>query len=174
MKRSFCHLFVVGIAVLGLSWASDAAAQSPADAKRTLKAQKLFYMEPGMIEVELRAMRGTLMMTGYVATDEKLKKADELAEDVKGIKDIRNRIRVREPDVASAPDETLSTKIDKAIEEDEALARAKAKGKLEITVSEGNVTAKGKVPGWDVAQTLVSEIRKVGGVQTFNFKNLKY
>ena len=174
MKRPFRHLVVLGIAALGMSWASEAAAQSPADAKRTLKAQKLFYMEPGMIEVELRAMKGTLMMTGYVKTDEKLKKADELAEDVKGIKDIRNRIRVREPDVASAPDEIISSKIDKAIEEDEVLARVKAKGKLEISVSEGNVTAKGKLPGWDVAQTLVSEIRKVGGVRTFNFKNLKY
>ena len=174
MKRPFRHLVVLGIAALGMSWASEAAAQSPADAKRTLKAQKLFYMEPGMIEVELRAMKGTLMMTGYVKTDEKLKKADELAEDVKGIKDIRNRIRVREPDVASAPDEIISSKIDKAIEEDEVLARVKAKGKLEISVSEGNVTAKGKLPGWDVAQTLVNEIRKVGGVRTFNFKNLKY
>ncbi len=174
MKRLFRHLLVLGIAALGLSWAPDAGAQSPADAKRTLKAQKIFYMEPGMIEVELRAMKGTLMMTGYVKTDEKLKKADELAEDVKGIKDIRNRIRVREPDVASAPDEIISSKIDKAIEEDEVLARVKAKGKLEISVSEGNVTAKGKLPGWDVAQTLVNEIRKVGGVQTFNFKDLKY
>ena len=157
-----------------LSWASGAVAQSTADGKRTLKAEKIFYKEPGMIEVTLRAMRGTLMMTGYVATQENLKKADELAEKVKGIKDIRNRIRVRDPEVASAGDDIITAKIDKAIEEDEDLARAKAKGKLEIEVSEGNVVAKGKLPGWDIAQTLVKDIKKIGGVKTLNLDDLKY
>lgn len=159
---------------MALSWASGAVAQSTADGKRTLKAEKIFYKEPGMIEVTLRAMRGTLMMTGYVATEENLKKADELAEKVKGVKDIRNRIRVRDPEVASAGDDIITAKIDKAIEEDEDLARAKAKGKLEIEVSEGNVAAKGKLPGWDIAQTLVNDIKKIGGVKTLNLDDLKY
>ena len=159
---------------MALSWASGAVAQSTADGKRTLKAEKIFYKEPGMIEVTLRAMRGTLMMTGYVATEENLKKADELAEKVKGIKDIRNRIRVRDPEVASAGDDIITAKIDKAIEDDEDLARAKAKGKLEIEVSEGNVVAKGKLPGWDIAQTLVNDIKKIGGVKTLNLDKLKY
>lgn len=174
MNRPFRYVISLGLAVLALSWASGAVAQSTADGKRTLKAEKIFYKEPGMIEVTLRAMRGTLMMTGYVATDENLKKADELAEKVKGIKDIRNRIRVREPEVASAGDDIITAKIDKAIEEDEDLARAKAKGKLEIEVSEGNVVAKGKLPGWDIAQTLVNDIKKIGGVKTLNLDDLKY
>jgi osmotically-inducible protein OsmY len=174
MNRPFRYVISLGLAVLALSWASGAVAQSTADGKRTLKAEKIFYKEPGMIEVTLRAMRGTLMMTGYVATDENLKKADELAEKVKGIKDIRNRIRVRDPEVASAGDDTITAKIDKAIEEDEDLARAKAKGKLEIEVSEGNVVAKGKLPGWDIAQTLVNDIKKIGGVKTLNLDDLKY
>ncbi len=174
MNRPFRYVISLGLAVLALSWASGAVAQSTADGKRTLKAEKIFYKEPGMIEVTLRAMRGTLMMTGYVATDENLKKADELAEKVKGIKDIRNRIRVREPEVASAGDDIITAKIDKAIEEDEDLARAKAKGKLKIEVSEGNVVAKGKLPGWDIAQTLVKDIKKIGGVKTLNLDDLKY
>ena len=174
MNRPFRYVISLGLAVLALSWASGAVAQSTADGKRTLKAEKIFYKEPGMIEVTLRAMRGTLMMTGYVATQENLKKADELAEKVKGIKDIRNRIRVRDPEVASAGDDIITAKIDKAIEEDEDLARAKAKGKLEIEVSEGNVVAKGKLPGWDIAQTLVKDIKKIGGVKTLNLDDLKY
>ena len=174
MKRPFRYVISLGLAVLALSWASGAVAQSTADGKRTLKAEKIFYKEPGMIEVTLRAMRGTLMMTGYVATQENLKKADELAEKVKGIKDIRNRIRVRDPEVASAGDDIITAKIDKAIEEDDDLARAKAKGKLEIEVSEGNVVAKGKLPGWDIAQTLVKDIKKIGGVKTLNLDDLKY
>jgi osmotically-inducible protein OsmY len=174
MNRPFRYVISLGLAMLVLSWASGAVAQSTADGKRTLKAEKIFYKESGMIEVTLRAMRGTLMMTGYVATDENLKKADELAEKVKGIKDIRNRIRVRDPEVASAGDDTITAKIDKAIEDDEDLARAKAKGKLEIEVSEGNVVAKGKLPGWDIAQTLVNDIKKIGGVKTLNLDDLKY
>ena len=174
MNRPFRYVISLGLTVLVLSWASGAVAQSTADGKRTLKAEKIFYKEPGMIEVTLRAMRGTLMMTGYVATDENLKKADELAEKVKGIKDIRNRIRVRDPEVASAGDDIITAKIDKAIEDDEDLARAKAKGKLKIEVSEGNVVAKGKLPGWDIAQTLVKDIKKIGGVKTLNLDDLKY
>ena len=174
MNRPFRYVISLGLVVLALSWASGAVAQSTADGKRTLKAEKIFYKEPGMIEVTLRAMRGTLMMTGYVATEENLKKADELAEKVKGIKDIRNRIRVRDPEVASAGDDIITAKIDKAIEDDEDLSRAKAKGKLEITVSEGNVAAKGKLPGWDIAQTLVNDIKKIGGVKTLNLDKLKY
>ncbi len=173
-NRPFHHLVALTLAALVLSWTTAAVAQSSADGKRTLKAEKIFYKEPGMIEVTLRAMRGTLMMTGYVATEEKLKKADELAKEVKGIKDIRNRIRVRDPDVASAPDEVLIKKIDKAIEEDEDLARTKAKGKLTVKVSDGNVTVEGKLPGWDVAQSFVNNIKKIGGVKSLNIEKLKY
>ncbi len=174
MSRPFRHLVSLTLAAVVLSWATGAVAQSTADGKRTLKAEKIFYKEPGMIEVTLRAMRGTLMMTGYVSTEETLKQADELAKEVKGIKDIRNRIRVREPDVAAAPDDVIMKKIDKAIEEDELLARTKAKGKLTVEVKEGNVTVEGKLAGWDVAQTFVNDIKKIGGVRTLNIDKLKY
>ena len=167
-NRPFHHLVALTLAALVLSWTTAAIAQSTADGKRTLKAEKIFYKEPGMMEVTVRAMRGTLMMTGYVATD------DELAKEVKGIKDIRNRIRVREPDVASAPDDVIIKKIDKAIEEDEDLARTKAKGKLKVEVSDGNVTVEGKLPGWDVAQSFVNDIKKIGGVKSLNIEKLKY
>ncbi|MFQ5513876.1 MAG: BON domain-containing protein [Myxococcota bacterium] len=174
MNLSIRHLLVFGLALAALGWSAEAAAQSTADGKRTLKAEKIFYKNPGMIEIEVRAMRGTLMMTGYVPTEEHLKKADELAQKVRGIKDIRNRIRVREPDVASGGDEAIQIKIDKAIEEDEDLAKAKAKGKLEVTVAEGNVTVKGKVTDWTVAQSLVNDIKRIPGVRTLDLDKLKY
>lgn len=174
MNRKFRHSISLALALVALGWASGAIAQSTADGKRTLKAEKLFYKQAGMMEVTLRAMRGTLMMTGYVALDELLKKADELASKVKGIKDIRNRIRVREPDVASAPDDHIAAKLKEAIEEDEDLARADAKGKLNIEIKDGHVTVKGKVTDWIVAQTFVNEVKKVGGVRSLNFDKLKY
>jgi osmotically-inducible protein OsmY len=174
MNRSVSRLLAFSLAALALVWTAEAFAQSTADGKRTLKAEKKFYKEPGLIEVEVRAMRGTLMMTGYVPEDALLKKADELAQDVKGVKDIRNRIRVREPEVAAGGDEEIQAKIDKAIDEDEDLTKAKAKGKLDIAISDGNVTATGKVIDWTAAQTLVNEIKKIPGVKTLNFDKLKY
>ena len=174
MNRSVTRLLTVCLALVALSWSADALAQSAADGKRTLKAQKLFYKKPGMIEVEVRAMRATLMMTGYVPTEELLKEADELADKIKGIKDIRNRIRVRDPDVASGGDDVLQTKIDEAIEEDEDLSKSKAKGKLEIAIADGNVTVEGRVSDWTVAQTLISDIKRIPGVKTLNFDKLKY
>ncbi len=174
MNRSLRHLIASALAVVALGWSADVLAQSTADGKRTLKAEKVFYKEPGMIEVKVRAMRGTLMMTGYVPTDEHLKKADELAAKLKGIKDIRNRITVRPPEVASGGDEIIVAKLDEAIEQDEDLAKAKAKGQLELAVSDGNVTASGKVQDWSVAQTLINDIKKVAGVKTLNFDKLRY
>ena len=174
MNRSFGHLFVFGLIVVALGWTADVSAQSTADGKRTLKAEKVFYKVPGMIEVETRAMRGTLMMTGYVPSEELLKKADELAQKVKGIKDIRNRIRVREPEVGAGGDEAILAKIDKAVEEDEDMSKAKAKGKLDIAISDGNVTVTGKVPDWTVAQALVNDVKRVPGVKTLDFDKLRY
>jgi osmotically-inducible protein OsmY len=174
MNRSFGHLLVFSLITLALSWTADVYAQSTADGKRTLKAEKIFYKVPGMIEVETRAMRGTLMMTGYVPTEDMLKKADELAQKVKGIKDIRNRIRVRDPEVAAGGDEAIMAKIDKAVAEDEDMSKAKAKGKLDIAISDGNVTVEGKVPDWTVAQALVNDIKKIPGVKTLDFDKLKY
>ncbi len=174
MNRSLRYLLVFSLATAVLGLGFDAAAQSTADGKRTLKAEKIFYKTPGLIEVEVRAMRGTLMMTGYVPTEELLKKADELAQDVRGVKDIRNRIRVREPDVGAGGDAAILERIDQAIEDDQDLSKAKAKGKLEIEVNEGNVTAKGKVTDWTVAQSLVNDIKKIAGVKTLDFTKLKY
>jgi osmotically-inducible protein OsmY len=171
MFRSFLAL-AIAVAAFGL--ATDVQAQSTGDAKRALKAQKLFYKEPGLIEVDVRAMRTTLMMTGYVPTEELKAKCDELAKGIRGIKDIRNRIRVREPEVSEKTDEELMAHINKRIDQDEELLREKEKGKFEVTVTDKNVVIKGKLKDWSLAGSLLSIVRDARGVQTIDFTKLKY
>ena len=134
----------------------------------------LTHEEPGLIEVDVRAMRTTLMMTGYVATQELKDQCDELAKNIRGIKDIRNRINVREPDVAAATDEELKKKIDDKIENDPELARAREKGLFDIQIQDANVTIKGKLKDWSLAGSLLGAVRDSRGVKTINFDKLKY
>ena len=174
MTGVFRSILALGLAVAALGFATDSFAQSTGDAKRALKAQKMFYKEPGLIEVDIRAMRTTLMMTGYVPTEEKKAQCDELAKKIRGIKDIRNRIRVREPDVAAATDEELMKKITDRIDQDEELAREKEKGRFDLTINDGNVVLKGKVKDWSLAGSLVGAVKDARGVKTIDFTKLKY
>lgn len=176
MKPSFRALVTLGLALAGLLAAPVALAQSPADAKRTLKAWELFYGEPGYIEVDVRYMRGTLLMTGYVPTQEGVTKADELAQKLKGVKEVRNRIRTREPDVAGAKatcDEIMA-KLIKYVDEDEDLSRTKAKGNLELSCADRNITVKGKLGDYSEASQIINEVRKTIGVNTILFADLAY
>lgn len=173
MDRLFRNFLTLGLALIAVGWAADVAAQGgPADAKRNLKAGKIFYKVPGLIEVDIRAMKSTLMLTGYVPTEEHKAKADELAKKVRGIKDIRNRIRVREPDVAAMNDDQIIAKLDEKIEDMEDLARARRK--IEITSTDGNVVISGKLGGYDLAGALISRVRDIRGVKTIDFEKLKY
>jgi osmotically-inducible protein OsmY len=170
--RSFLAMGIT-LGLLGLVTA-DVHAQSTADAKRGLKAQKKFYKVPGMIEVEIRAMRTTLMMTGYVPTEELKAQCDDLASGIRGIKDVRNRVRVREPDSATATDEELQAKIRKKIKDDEELDRAFESGKFEVAITDGNVVLTGKVKDWSLAGSLLGAVKDARGIKTINFDKLKY
>ncbi len=176
MHRMLRIGLTLGVAVFAVSLAGDVFAQSTADAKRTLKGQKLFYKVPGLIEVDVRSMRTTLMLTGYTPTEEKKAEAEKLAAEIRGVKEVRNRIRVREPDVAAGAvsDTDLIAKIDKKIEQDEDLAKAKAREKFEFTVTDGNVVVKGKLGDWSEAGSLISSIRNIPGIRTIDFDKLKY
>ena len=176
MHRMFRIGLTLAVTIAALGLAADVSAQSTADAKRTLKGQKLFYKEPGMIEVDVRAMRDTLMLTGSVPTEEHKAQADEIAGKIRGVKEVRNRLRVREPDVAAGQmsDDELKAKIEKKISEDEDLEKAAAKEKFTYAVADGNVTLKGKLGDWSEAGSLVNSVRRIPGVQTLNFDKLKY
>ncbi len=173
MQRSL-HLAVSLALGLGLVVSAGNAMGQAADQKRSLKAAKIFYKEPGMIEVDVRAMRGMLMLTGSVATEADLARADEIAKEVRGVKEVRNRIVVRDPEVSTLDDAALMAKIDAKIEADDDLVRAKERGRLEIEIKDRNVTVKGKLQDWAVAQTLVNDIRRIPGVATLNFDKLRY
>jgi osmotically-inducible protein OsmY len=166
--------FSMAIALAFAGSALDAQAQSPADTKRTLKAWEAFYAEPGMAEADVRYMRGTLLITGYVPTEEHVKKADELAKKLKGVKEVRNRLRVREPIVAAGGDAEILEKINKKIDEDEETQKAKAKGQLDVKCESGNVKVAGKVNDYTVAASLINDVRKTDGIRTIDFSELKY
>ena len=165
-------LVVLGFAVAALSYAPEAQAQSPADAKRTLKIWKALYKEPGFMEVDARYMRGTVLMTGYVATEDLMTQADEIVGKQRGVKDLRNRLRVREPTVEAQACEKIMERIEKGISNDEELAQARRK--YEIACEESNVTITGKLNDYTLAFSLLNDVRKVDGVQSLNFEKLKY
>jgi osmotically-inducible protein OsmY len=165
-------LLAFAIALAFVGHAPDASAQSPADAKRTLKIWKALYKEPGFIEVDARYMRGTVLLTGDVASEDLLQKANGIVEKQRGVKDLRNRLRVREPDVAAAPCDVLMPKIEAEIEQDEELAQGRRK--YEIVCEDSNITLSGKLNDYTLASTLLNEIRKTEGVVSMNFDKLKY
>src|SRR5215813_2040202 len=93
MFPKFCTSFALAVA-LTAGLASLASAQGQAEFKRQLKAGVVLYKEPGMMEVDLKSMKDEMMLTGTVATQEQSAKAEELMKDVRGVKKVRNRIRV--------------------------------------------------------------------------------
>jgi len=167
-------LLCTAIALAFVGYVPEARAQSPADAKRTLKIWKSLYKEPGMMEVDARYMRGTVLMTGDVETEEIQAKANEIISAERGVKEVRDRLRVRPPDVAagSVPCETIMAKIEKEIEEDEELAQGRRK--YDVTCDAGNIVIKGQMNDYTLASTLLNEIRKIDGVATMDFEGLKY
>ena len=162
----------LAFAVFALSWASTAEAQSPADAKRTIRAQRAFFKEPGMMETKVRYMKGMLMVTGWVPSETQVTKANELGGKLKGVKEVRNRLVVREPEVSSAACDQILAKIDEDIENDNELQ--KSRRKLEITCEGNNVTIKGKLKDYTLVGSLINDVRKVGGIRTLNFDKLKW
>ena len=170
MIRAMVNVFTCGLALCVLGAASDAFAQGARDAKLGLKAAKVIYKDAELIDVEVQVMGGGMIyLRGTVPSEEASKRAEEVA-NVRGAKDVRNRLKVTEPDVAAAPDDQIKMKIDEKIAEDEDLS----KSKLEIMVDSGNVKIEGKVSDYTVAATLIDDVRDVDGVKSIDFEKLKY
>ena len=174
LARTLALALALGIGFAFLGYTPDASAQSPADAKRTLKIWKALYAEPGMMEIDVRYMRGTVLMTGDVENEEIQKRANEIIEKQRGVKEVRDRLRVRPPDVAagSVSCEDIMAKIEAEIEQDEELAQSRRK--YEVTCADGNVTLTGKLGDYTLAGSLLNEVRKTEGVGTIHFTKLKY
>jgi osmotically-inducible protein OsmY len=172
MKRMVALILsLVLVAVAGL--AGKASAQSQAEFKRELKAGVILYKEPGLMEVTIKSMRGMMMMTGNVATDEQSKKAEEIIKGMRGVKEVRNRIRVgKVEECGTADDKTIMAKIDKEIENDEELTQARRK--IDITSTSRNVVVKGELKDYSQAGSLINLIKRVPCINSLDYEKLEY
>jgi osmotically-inducible protein OsmY len=125
------------------------------------------------MEVTVKSMRGMMMLTGNVATDDQSKKAESIIKDMRGVKEVRNRIRVGQTDDCSAvKDADLSAKVDKEIENDEELAQARRK--IDISIKDRNITLKGSLKDYSQAGSLVNMVKRVPCFNSMNFDELEY
>jgi osmotically-inducible protein OsmY len=172
MHRSFLTAAAV-VAALVVGFALNASAQSQAEFKRELKAMQALYKEPGLMEVTVKSMRGMMMLTGNTATDEQSKKAEEIIKNMRGVKEVRNRIRVGKVDDCSAvKDADLMAKVEKEIENDEELAQARRK--IDIQIKDRNIVLKGDLKDYSQAGSLVNLVKRVPCFNSMNFDDLDY
>jgi osmotically-inducible protein OsmY len=114
-----------------------------------------------------------MMLTGNTATEDQSKKAEEIIKNMRGVKEVRNRIRVgKVEDCSAAKDADLMAKLDKEIENDEELAQARRK--LEINVKDRNLTLKGSLKDYSQAGSLVNMAKRVPCFNSMNFDELDY
>jgi osmotically-inducible protein OsmY len=158
---------------LTLGFAFSAKAQSQAEFKRELKAMQSLYKEPGLMEVTVKSMRGMMMLTGNTATDDQSKKAEEIIKNMRGVKEVRNRIRVgKVDDCSAAKDPDLMAKVEKEIENDEELSQARRK--IDINIKDRNVVLKGSLKDYSQAGSLVYLVKRVPCFNSMNFDALEY
>ena len=172
MSRSLRSVFAIAVA-LSVGFALQASAQSQAEFKRELKAGKDLYKVPGMMEVTIKSMRGMMMMTGNVATAEQSKQAEELIKNMRGVKEVRNRLRVgKMEDCAAATDATVMEKVDKEIANDEELTQARRK--IDIQSKDRSIVVKGDLKDYSQAGSLINLIKRVPCVNSLNYDELEY
>ena len=172
MNRSLRTVFTLAIA-LSVGFALQASAQSQAEFKRELKAGKDLYKEPGLMEVNLKSMKGMMFVTGNVATEEQSKKAEEIIKAMRGVKEVRNRLRIGAlEDCSAATDQTVMAKVDKEIENDEELTQARRK--IDIQIKDRNIVVKGELKDYSQAGSLVNLIKRVPCINSLNYDALEY
>jgi osmotically-inducible protein OsmY len=158
---------------LVVGFALTASAQSQAEFKRQLKAEQVLYKEPGLMEVTVQSMKGMMMLTGNTATAEQSAKAEEVIKGMRGVKEVRNRIRVgKVEDCAAAKDAELMKKVEEQIANDEELTQARRK--YDIQIKDRNVTLKGELKDYSQAGSLVNMVKRVPCFNSMNFDELEY
>src|SRR5262245_60432316 len=172
MFRTFRTGFALALA-LTLGFAAFASAQGQAEFKRQLKAGMALYKEPGMMEVDIKAMKDEMMLTGNVATQDLSDKAEAIMKEVRGVKKVRNRIRVGGvEDCSKANDAELVAKVEKDIENDEELAQARRK--FEMVSKDRNLTVTGELKDYSQAGSLINMIKRVPCFNSLNYEKLEY
>jgi osmotically-inducible protein OsmY len=118
-------------------------------------------------------MRGMMMLTGNTATAEQSAKAEEVIKSMRGVKEVRNRIRVGKVDeCTNVKDADLMAKIEKEIENDEELTQARRK--IDIQIKDRNVVLKGSLKDYSQAGSLVTLVKRVPCLNSMNFDELEY
>jgi len=172
MNRSLHTVFTLAVA-LSVGFALQASAQSQAEFKRELKAGKDLYKEPGLMEVNLKSMKGMMFVTGNVASEEKSKKAEEIIKSMRGVKEVRNRLRIGAmEDCTAATDPTVMAKIDKEIANDEELTQARRK--IDIQIKDRDIVVKGELKDYSQAGSLINLIKRVPCINSMNYDALEY
>jgi osmotically-inducible protein OsmY len=172
MFRKIRNTFAIALA-LTLGLAAYASAQGQAEFKRELKAGQALYKEPGLMEVSIKSMKTMMMLTGNVATEDQSKKAEEIIKNIRGVKEVRNRIRVGQvEDCSKANDTELLAKVEKDIENDEELAQARRK--FEMTCKDRNLVLKGELKDYSQAGSLINMIKRVPCFNSLNYDELEY
>lgn len=172
MFRTFRNSFALALA-LTVGFAAFASAQGQAEFKRQLKAGVVLYKEPGMMEVDLKSMKDEMMLTGTVATAEQAAKAEDLMKEVRGVKKVRNRIRVGAvEDCSKANDAELLAKVEKDIGNDEELAQARRK--FELVCKDRNLVVTGELKDYSQAGSLINMIKRVPCFNSLNYEKLEY
>ena len=119
------------------------------------------------------AIAGMMMMTGNVATEEDSKKAEEIIKGMRGVKEVRNRIRVGNvEDCSAATDETVMAKVEKEIGNDEELTQARRK--IDIQIKDRNLVVKGGLKDYSQAGSLINLIKRVPCVNSLDYEELDY
>jgi hypothetical protein len=172
MFRTFRNSFALALA-LSLGLAAFASAQGQAEFKRELKAGMVLYKEPGMMEVSIKSMKDEMMLTGNVATQEQSDKAEAIIKEVRGVKKVRNRLRIGgTEDCSKATDAELTAKVEKDIENDEELAQARRK--FELVCKDRNLVVTGELKDYSQAGSLVNMIKRVPCFNSLNYEKLEY
>jgi Spy/CpxP family protein refolding chaperone len=172
MFRTFRNGFALALA-LTVGFAAFASAQGQAEFKRQLKAGALLYKEPGLMEVDIKSMKDEMMLTGTVATAEQSAKAEEIIKGVRGVKKVRNRLRVGAVEECSkANDAELSKKIEEQIANDEELTQARRK--FELTMKDRNLVVTGELKDYAQAGSLINLIKRVPCLNSLDYEKLEY
>jgi Flp pilus assembly secretin CpaC len=109
-------------------------------------------------EVSIKSMKDEMMLTGTVATAEQSAKAEEIIKGVRGVKKVRNRLRVGAVEECSkANDAELSKKIEEQIANDEELTQARRK--FELTMKDRNLVT-GELKDYAQAGSLINLIER--------------
>jgi len=111
--------------------------------------------------IDVRTVKGVITLTGSVDNLLAKERAAELAERIKGVRSVVNRITVMPPPVT---DQEISSNIQRALLTDPATEDYE----VEVTVNNGEVTLHGTVDSWAEEQLCEEIAKSIRGVRAIN------